>query len=167
MKSTVVDLNQGAFFSEEGKPPGGACVVRERPIGRLSAAPPQAHKPATLATRAKRAVIASVSPCPSTAAAPAGASGSAPSTTLTGASELVILAVTAQQAEVIKFAQIDGQITLVLRSPKDFRDQSGAPIVPPADTTSGVVLKTLIDQYGVLPPQVIAAIPSGSAPRRL
>jgi Flp pilus assembly protein CpaB len=69
----------------------------------------------------------------------------------------VILAVTPQQAEVIKFAQIDGQITLVLRSPKDFGDASGNPVQPPVDKTSGVILKTLIDQYGVLPPQVIVA----------
>ena len=71
--------------------------------------------------------------------------------------ELVILAVTAQQAEVIKFAQMDGNITLVLRSPKDFVDANGQPVSPPDATTSGVVLKTLIDQYGVLPPQLIPA----------
>jgi pilus assembly protein CpaB len=71
--------------------------------------------------------------------------------------ELVILAVTAQQAEVIKFAQMDGQITLVLRSPKDFVDANGQPVTPPDAATSGIVLKTLIDQYGVLPPQLIPA----------
>ena len=78
-------------------------------------------------------------------------------TSLTGQQELVILAVTLQQAEVIKFAQIDGQISLVLRSPKDFRDAAGAPVVPAPDVTSGVVLKTLIDKFGVLPPEVILA----------
>jgi pilus assembly protein CpaB len=82
---------------------------------------------------------------------------SAPSTALTGQQELVILAVTAQQAEVIKFAQIDGQITLVLRSPKDFTDANGQPIDAPVDKTTGIVLKTLIEQYGVLPPEVIVA----------
>ncbi len=90
-----------------------------------------------------------------------GASGGSTTTTvgtsLTGQQELVILAVTAQQAEVIKFAQIDGQISLVLRSPKDFRDASGAPVVPAPDVTSGIVLKTLIDKFGVLPPEVIQA----------
>jgi Flp pilus assembly protein CpaB len=88
------------------------------------------------------------------------------SSTLTGASELVILAVTAQQSEVIKFAQIDGQISLVLRSPKDFLDAAGAPVAPPVDTTTGIVLKTLIDQYGVLPPQLIEAtgLPTAAAP---
>lgn len=88
-----------------------------------------------------------------------GASGGAASSTtsLTGQQELVILAVTAQQAEVIKFAQIDGQITLVLRSPKDFVDANGNPVVPQPDTTTGIILKTLIEKYGVLPPQVIQA----------
>jgi pilus assembly protein CpaB len=89
-----------------------------------------------------------------------GASGGTTATTgtsLTGQQELVILAVTAQQAEVIKFAQIDGQISLVLRSPKDFRDAAGAPVVPAPDVTSGIVLKTLIDKFGVLPPVVIQA----------
>jgi pilus assembly protein CpaB len=96
------------------------------------------------------------------AAVPASGSGSTGSTAttgtaLTGQQELVILAVTAQQAEVIKFAQIDGQITLVLRSPKDFVDAGGAPVTPQIDQTSGIVLKTLIEKYGVLPPQVIVA----------
>ena len=76
---------------------------------------------------------------------------------LTGAQQLVILGVTAQQAEVIKFAQMDGQITLVLRSPNDFRDANGNAVNPVADQTSGIVLRTLIDQYGVLPPTVIEA----------
>jgi Flp pilus assembly protein CpaB len=82
---------------------------------------------------------------------------------LNGQTELVILAVTAQQAEVIKFAQIDGLITLVLRSPKDFVDASGAPVTPPIDQTSGIVLKTLIDRFGVLPPEVIFA-PNSALP---
>jgi Flp pilus assembly protein CpaB len=96
---------------------------------------------------------------PAAPAATAGQSGTSTSTaaTLTGQQELVILAVTAQQAEVIKFVQIDGQISLVLRSPKDFVDASGKPFVPNPDITTGIILKTLIDKYGVLPPQVIPA----------
>ncbi len=74
--------------------------------------------------------------------------------TLTGQQELVILAVTPQQAEVIKFAQTDASISLVLRSPKDF-DNNGQPVTPAPDTTTGIVLKTLIDDFGVLPPTVI------------
>jgi pilus assembly protein CpaB len=88
-----------------------------------------------------------------------GSSGTSTSSgpALTGAQQLVILAVSAQQAEVIKFAQMDGQISLVLRSPADFRDANGNPVTPQGDQTSGVVLRTLIDQYGVLPPNVIQA----------
>ena len=110
-------------------------------------------------------VIGTLSP-PSTTPAAAGTTGTtgAPgtgetATALTGQQELVILAVTPQQAEVIKFAQVDpgSSISLVLRSPKDYLGASGAAVVPPVDKTTGIVLKTLIDQYGVLPPQVIEA----------
>ncbi len=79
-------------------------------------------------------------------------------TSLNGQQEIVLLAVTPQQAEVIKFAQLDGSITLVLRSPDDFRDENGQPVIPPTDPTSGVILKTLVDQYGVLPPQLVETV---------
>ena len=92
-------------------------------------------------------------PAPATGAeataAPAPATGA---TALNGQQEIVIIAVTAQQAEVIKFAQLDGTITLTLRSPKDFVDANGNPVVPPTVTTTGIVLKTVIDDWGVLPP---------------
>ncbi|HEX9044664.1 MAG TPA: Flp pilus assembly protein CpaB [Candidatus Limnocylindrales bacterium] len=78
----------------------------------------------------------------------------APNTALTGASEIVIVAVTPQQAEVIKFAQMEGSISLTLSSPKDFVDASGNPVVPPAAKTTGIVLKNLLDDYGVLVPQL-------------
>jgi len=74
-------------------------------------------------------------------------------------SKLLILAVTPAQAEVLVFARNinapntfgspdapNTQIDLILRSPED------AGIV---ETTEGVILKTLIDTYGVLPPEVI------------
>jgi Flp pilus assembly protein CpaB len=101
--------------------------------------------------------LAPPAPAASSSGSSSGSSSSATTTSLTGQQELVILAVTPQQAEVIKFAQIDGLISLVLRSPKDFADASGNPVVPANDTTSGIVLKTLIDKFGVLPPEVIAA----------
>jgi len=63
---------------------------------------------------------------------------------------VVLLAVTPQQAEVVRFAQLDGNISLVLRAPAD----AGAPAV---DTT-GITLRQLVDQYGVLPPAPV--IPS-------
>ncbi len=74
------------------------------------------------------------------------------------AQEVVILGVTPQQAEVLRFAQQQGfsnqqsagivyNITLVLRSPKD-KD------APPVETT-GITLKTLVEDYGLLPPDIV------------
>ncbi len=87
-------------------------------------------------------------------------------TALTGQQEIVVLAVTAQQAEVVKFAQMDGNVSLVLRSTKDFRDKNDPTIAvtPVPDVTTGIILKTLVDEYGVLVPQVVETIlPSPSA----
>lgn len=86
---------------------------------------------------------------PSPSAAP-----EAGTTALTGQQEIVIVAATPQQAEIIRFAQLDGTITLALRSPKDFVDANGKPVVPPVDKTTGIILKTLVEQYGVLPPDL-------------
>jgi len=92
---------------------------------------------------------------------PPQAEGGAPAdggTALTDQQEIVILSVTPQQAEVIKFAQVDGSISLVLRSPQDFRDATtGDPLVPPADETSGITLRAMVDQFGVLVPQTVDA----------
>jgi pilus assembly protein CpaB len=93
--------------------------------------------------------------------APSSAPGTAPQpdTTLNGQQEIVILAVTPQQVEVIKFAQMDSQITLVLRSPDDFIDPiTHQPLPPVAVKTTGVILKTLVDSYGVLPPEVVQTV---------
>jgi Flp pilus assembly protein CpaB len=79
-------------------------------------------------------------------------------TALTGQQEIVIVAVTPQQAEVIKYAQLDASISLVLRSPKDFVDENNLPIEPAPDTTTGIILKTLVDFYGVLPPELIETV---------
>jgi pilus assembly protein CpaB len=63
---------------------------------------------------------------------------------------VVLLAVTPQQAEIVRFAQLDGNVSLVLRSPSD----SAAAAV---DTT-GITLKQLVDQYGVLPPAPVQLV---------
>jgi Flp pilus assembly protein CpaB len=99
-------------------------------------------------------VVATLLPPPPAPADPAVATPApeAGVTSLTGQQEIVIIAVTPQQAELVKFAQLDGTITLMLRSPKDFVDETGNPIVPVTVTTSGIVLKTLIEEWGVLPP---------------
>jgi Flp pilus assembly protein CpaB len=81
-----------------------------------------------------------------------------PGTTLTGQQEIVILAVTAQQAEVIKYSQMDGVISLVLRSPQDFRDENGNVVPGTVVGTTGVTLRVLVDEYDVLIPQLVEAV---------
>jgi Flp pilus assembly protein CpaB len=67
------------------------------------------------------------------------------------AAKLAILSVTPQQAELVRWAQIDGNLSLLLRSPEDAAS---------ADTkTTGVTLRELVDHYGVLPPRVIYTAP--------
>jgi pilus assembly protein CpaB len=62
---------------------------------------------------------------------------------------IAILAVQPQQVEVIRFAQMDGHVSLVLRSPSDYAAGSVA--------TTGITLRQLVDQYGVLPPLPVTA----------
>jgi Flp pilus assembly protein CpaB len=71
----------------------------------------------------------------------AGSSGGEPTETL------VVLAVTPQQAELVRYAMIDGNLSLIMRSPLDAD-------APEAQTT-GVTLRELIDEHGVLPPRPI------------
>lgn len=108
-------------------------------------------------------VLGTLLPTPTAAQAqqqnqPAASPGAQQSTTLNGQQEIVVLSVTAQQAEVIKYAQLDGSITLALRSPKDFHDAAGKPVIPPPDQTTGITLKVLVDQYKVLTPELVEAI---------
>jgi Flp pilus assembly protein CpaB len=73
----------------------------------------------------------------------------------------VALSVDAQMTEVIKFAQVAGNISLVLRSADDFIDPvTGLPLETPPlpDETTGMILKTLVDRYGVLPPELIETV---------
>ncbi|HYK94582.1 MAG TPA: Flp pilus assembly protein CpaB [Candidatus Dormibacteraeota bacterium] len=60
--------------------------------------------------------------------------------------KLLILAVTPAQAEVLLFARTTGTLDVVLRSPLD----AGVTV-----ETTGVILKTLVDKYGVLPPEIV------------
>lgn len=95
--------------------------------------------------------------------------GTGGGTSLTGQQQIVILAVDAQQAEIIKFAQLDGAISLLLRSSADFLDPvTGTPLPdgPVPDVTTGVILKTLVDTYGVLPPELVETVlpEQGSTP---
>jgi Flp pilus assembly protein CpaB len=125
-------------------------------------------------------VLGTLLPPPSSGAEAPAPSGQ-PSTTLNGQQQIVILAVTTQEAEVIKFAQIDGNISLVLRSTADCQAPSPGPsesaspspsptpaafpsATPtptsscPVVTTTGITLRKLIDDLGVLPPQLVEVI---------
>jgi pilus assembly protein CpaB len=104
---------------------------------------------------------------PPVAAEPAGGAAASPgpsapsgsTTALNGQQEIVILAVSAQQAEILKFAQLDGSVSLALRSIGDFIDPTtGAPLAPAAAKTTGITLKQLVDIYGVLPPEVVQTV---------
>jgi pilus assembly protein CpaB len=91
-----------------------------------------------------------------------------PGTALTGQQEIVALSVDAQQAEVIKFAQMDGEISLVLRATEDFIDPTTGNLLDPQplpDATTGIILKTLVDRYGVLPPELIETVLPAQARR--
>lgn len=60
--------------------------------------------------------------------------------------KLLILAVTPAQAEVLLFARTTGVLDAVLRSPLDAGQTA---------ETTGVILKTLVDLYGILPPEIV------------
>ncbi len=61
--------------------------------------------------------------------------------------QVAILSVTPQQAELVRFAQLDGNLSLTLRAPGDKDAEDAA--------TSGVTLRYLVDRHGVLPPRLI------------
>jgi pilus assembly protein CpaB len=84
-----------------------------------------------------------------------------PGTALNGQREIVILEVDPEQSEIIRFAQIDGTITLILRATKDFVDDQGNPIDPStvaAEEVRGIILKRLVDEFGVLTPQIVETV---------
>ncbi len=66
--------------------------------------------------------------------------------TLNGQTQIVIVQLTPQQVELVRFAQLDGNLSLVLRATAD-RD------LPPI-ATSGITLFELVTRWGVLPGQM-------------
>jgi len=104
-------------------------------------------------------------PAPANGQAPAPASGSGVS--LNGQQEIVILGVTAPQAEIMKFSQLDGSISLVLRSNADFpRDEAGNIIAPPPAGTNGVTLKILTTDFAVPIPELVEAVLPAQATKK-
>jgi Flp pilus assembly protein CpaB len=76
-------------------------------------------------------------------------------------SVIIVFAGSDQDAELVKFAQQDlaevGSLTAVLRRTAD--TEEGVP----AETTTGITLKQLIEEYGVLVPDIIVLQPEESA----
>jgi Flp pilus assembly protein CpaB len=162
IQNVVPDPKNPGQVINVGAPQGSVKMVLQNVLVIGTLLPP--------ASTSNSQVIASPTPTPSgqTRSGPLG-----PTTSLNGQSEMVVVAVTANQAEIIRYSQLyadpaaGDNISLVLRSPKDYIkvDASGNPvldangnpvsIVPPADTTDGAILKTLIDKYGVLPPDLL------------
>lgn len=87
-------------------------------------------------------------------------------TSLNGQQEIVMLAVTPTQAEVIKFSQLDGSISLVLRSRNDFLDPNGLPLTPPPAATEGITLKKLTVDFAVPIPELVEAVLPAQAAAR-
>jgi pilus assembly protein CpaB len=77
------------------------------------------------------------------------ADGQAPAVDASSTST-VILSVSAQEAEVLRFAQIDATITLILRSPEDKE--------APNEETTGITLRRLVDGWAVIPPQIVETV---------
>jgi pilus assembly protein CpaB len=89
-------------------------------------------------------VIQQAAPAPVEGAEGQPAPSAAP--VISGASKILILSVTPDQAEVLLFARTSGTLDVILRSPAD----AGLTI-----ETTGVILKTLVDEYGILPPEIV------------
>ncbi len=99
-------------------------------------------------------VVGTILSPPTTAPAAEGAPAtSSQNPVLDGRQQLVLLEVTPQQAELIRFAQPsppDGQffgLSLVLRAPGD---AEAAPV-----KTTGITVRELVDKYGIIPPKII------------
>lgn len=60
---------------------------------------------------------------------------------------IVVLAVSTQQSEIVRYGQLDGNVSLVLRAPGDATAADA--------TTTGITLRWLVDHYGVLPPAAV------------
>ena len=85
-------------------------------------------------------------PAPAPAEGTQGQPAPSAAPVITGANKLLILSVTPAQAEVLLFARSTGTLDVILRSPSD----AGVTV-----DTSGVILKTLVDEYGILPPEIV------------
>ena len=159
----LIALTEEEFASiapDPANPPDGVLVVHPGPRGATVKLILQGMQ--VLGT-----LLPPVAPPPANADGTPAASA-APGTVLNEQQELVIIAVTAQQAEVVRFAQTVAAhettnplltLSLVLRSPDDFVDPTtGEPVPPVLAETTGITLQSLIDTYGVLPPTIATPV---------
>ena len=151
---SIIGLTEEQFVSiKEGLSPDEAIVTAPGPKGATT-------KVLLQGMQVLGALLPPVPPPSEEAPAASGAPTAAPgTTTLNEQQEIVILSVTAQQAEVIRYAQLQSNplltLSLILRSADDFIDPAtGQPLTPVDAETTGVTLKVLLDQYGVLPPVI-------------
>jgi len=126
-------------------------VVTTDPVTKAISVVPGINGTSVKAILQNLKVVGTLLPPPTTSGTTQPAPSGAPTTpALNGQTQIVLLAVTDQQAEVLRFAQIDGSITLVLRSPLD-------KTAPNADTM-GITLRQLVDKWAVIPPQVVETV---------
>jgi Flp pilus assembly protein CpaB len=151
-------------------------VTVDPDTGAVLSGAPEINSPTSkLLLQGMQVVGTLLPPPPAAAEGGQGQAAGDPGTPLGDQHELVVLSVTAQQAEVIKFAQTAGPvgptaaISLALRSPGDFRDPTTQePIIPAPAGTTGITLSKLVNEYGVLVPEILEAqLPGASeAPTR-
>ncbi len=91
-------------------------------------------------------VVGTLLPAPPAQESPPPTEGTPPAVT----APIVILAVTTQEAEALRFAQVDGTLTLVLRSPEDKE--------APNEETTGITLRLLVDNWAVIPPRLVETV---------
>jgi Flp pilus assembly protein CpaB len=95
-------------------------------------------------------------PPPETAQGEPAATGD---TTLNEQEQIVIVSVPTQLAELIKFAQLEGDISLVLRSSEDCTTEPVDLLTYcPTVATTGITLRRVVDDFGVLPPTVVQVL---------
>ena len=154
---SIIALNEQTFASVVPAASGVVTVTNPGPKGTTT----------KLILQGMQVLGTLLPPVAAPSAAASGAPSSAPGTALNPEQqELVILAVTAQQAEVFRYMQVVADplvtVALILRSPDDFIDPvTRQPITPVIDETTGIVLRQLISQYGVLPPTIVQPVLPG------
>ena len=104
-------------------------------------------------------VLGSILPPPPTDANGQPVAGANNAVVLNDREQILVVSVPAQLAELVKFAQLEGDISIVLRSSEDCTTEpvDGLTYCPTVATT-GITLRRVVDDFGVLPPTVVQVI---------